>query len=134
MQCQTGADLTYYECAQCGDLWFNSGELENLLSHRIRIPLSADPSGAAAPKAEGNGSPSLARDCPVCGPGVRLVSMISYATRHVRLWGCPVCFGRGLSRQQASILMREICGSGIFGAFRRLLRKTKGQNPGQNRI
>lgn len=126
MHCRAGADLTYYECSQCGDLWFNSGELENLLAHRIRISLPGDAAGAAVPA--GDGSPSPTRECPVCGPGVRLVSMGSYASRHVRLWGCPVCFGRCLSRQQASILVREVCGTSLLGAFRKLLRKCGKQN------
>jgi len=134
-RCQTRADLTYYECPRCAGLWFNQGELEAMISRRIAIapgrPLddpSADTGGEGEPASEGaRAAPPSGHgetgDCPVCGPGVRLVSMTTYATRHVRVLGCPVCFGHWLSRKQALVLVDRVCYPGFFGSLRRLFRR-----------
>lgn len=113
MPCRPSMSITYYECAECGLLWFNSGELESLIRERVRLEMPEQP----------DESDRMPEHCPVCGPGVGLVAMTTFATRSVQVRGCTVCFGHALTRGQARALVQHVCGRGPTGWLRRIFRR-----------
>ena len=112
MVCQPRLDLTYYECRDCGSLWFNGGELENLLNRKIRLPF--EPRQGEPENSEGQ------KECPVCGSGSRLVAKTTFATGKVLVRGCLACYGHWLTRAQARDLVNRACYPAPLGFLRRL--------------
>jgi Zn-finger nucleic acid-binding protein len=115
------ADLAYWECPGCGAVWFDQGELESMISKRIPIALTVPGNSAGAPEEARAGMA-----CPSCGPEVKLVPMTVYAARHVRILGCPVCFGHWVSRSQARLLIDRVCYGGPLGWLQKLFRRRAG--------
>ena len=120
MVCQPRMDLTYYECRDCGSVWFSGGELENLLEHKLRIDFPKLPGETAG------GAEADAGMCPACGTGSSLLPKTTFATPRVSILGCPTCYGHWLTRQQARDLVSIVCYPPPIGLVRRVFARLAG--------
>ena len=121
MECRPGMEVTYYECEDCGGIWFNAGELETLFRKRLRIALPPLPGEDQARETSGDAPRHPANQCPHCGDGVHLIPKTTYAARNVQVLGCPVCFGHYLSRAQTREIVSRVCSGVLSRALRRVL-------------
>ena len=122
MRCEPSMEITYYECSDCGGIWFNAGELETLFRKRLRLALPPIPGEGEAPATGGAATGHASRnECPHCGDGVHLIPKTTYAARNIQVLGCPVCFGHFLSRAQAREIVARVSSGLLTRAFRSLL-------------
>lgn len=117
MRCEPRLDINYYECSDCGGIWFNAGELETLFRKRVRLVLPPFP-GEDTPDPDYKPT----KECPHCGDGVHLIPKTTYAARNIQVLGCPVCFGHYLSRAQTREIVDRVCSGWLRRTIRGLLR------------
>ena len=115
MSCEPRLDVNYYECTDCGGIWFNAGELETLFRKRVRLALPAIPD-EDVPRPDHEPT----NECPHCGDGVHLIPKTTYAARNVQV---PVCFGHYLSRSQTREIVDRVCSGFLRRAILRLLKR-----------
>ena len=107
----TVAEFQVEKCPECGGVWFDAGELEEIFSREETKALRAlgskgiDTSGKKAP-------------CPVCGGEGNMVPVKSLE-HGIRIDTCPVCYGKWLDGKE----LRRLQAKGLFKSVAEFFRR-----------
>jgi Zn-finger nucleic acid-binding protein len=105
-------EVTVDQCLDCSGIWFDLGELEDVLAKdeieclRNRIDNNAGHDEMTAP-------------CPVCGGEGNMV-LVKDPTHGLHIDTCPVCYGHWLDGGEFDILKSKGLLAGILSIFRNI--------------
>ena len=107
------------QCPQCGGIWFDLGELKEVLekdeSMRLQAKLKTKPRGKRDSKLDAKKAP-----CPRCGGKGNMIQ-VKDVGHDIHIDTCPVCYGQWLDGGELTILREKGLFDTVAGFFRRMI-------------
>jgi len=107
------------ECQKCHGIWFDFGELKEILekeeARRLQAKLKAKPKGKADPALDAKKGP-----CPRCGGKGNLIS-VKDVDHGIHIDTCKICYGQWLDGGELEILREKGIFDTVAGFFRRVI-------------
>ena len=102
------------QCKKCSGIWFDFGELEDVLDQEnIEKLRNVVDNNAGQDAAKGS--------CPRCGGEGKMVQVTDFRDKKVHIDTCPVCYGQWLDGGEIDALKQKGMLQSIGGFFKHLL-------------
>jgi Zn-finger nucleic acid-binding protein len=108
------ADVEVDQCNKCSGIWFDFGELQDVLDQENIDRLKNVVDNNA-------GQDERKSSCPRCGGEGTMVQVTSFADKGVHIDTCPVCYGQWLDGGELEALKSKGMFGSVSGFFRHIL-------------